>query len=144
LVIIIRHGLSSSGLFCIVNIYYERSGRRSLFINKGLLLVLPLFTLIMFMLCAANVSAPPTINLLSEILLIIRVLSYDSVIMFIFPLGSFLGAVFTFYFFSYSQHGKPAGGNTNVAGSRFLDLHSLVLHIVPLNFIILKPEVVFI
>jgi NADH-ubiquinone oxidoreductase chain 4 len=78
LIIIISHGLSSSGLFCIVNIYYERSRRRSLFINKGILGVLPIFSLILFMLCAANVSAPPTVNLLSEIGLIIRVLTYDT------------------------------------------------------------------
>jgi len=67
LMIIISHGISSSGLFCIVNMYYERLGRRSFFLNKGLILVLPIFSMIIFMLCAANISAPPTINLLSEI-----------------------------------------------------------------------------
>jgi len=35
-VIIISHGLCSSGIFYIVNLYYERSGRRLLFLNKGI------------------------------------------------------------------------------------------------------------
>lgn len=143
LIIIISHGLSSSGLFCIVNIFYERSRRRSLFVNKGLLRVLPIFTLILFFLCAANVSAPPTINLLSEISLMVRVLSYDLFILLVFPVGSFLGAVFTFYLFSLSQHGKLGARNLNFYRVKMRDLHSLVLHIIPLNFLVLKPEIFF-
>ncbi|NJI29759.1 hypothetical protein HBI98_21550 [Aeromonas veronii] len=37
----IAHGLCSSGLFCLANISYERIGRRSLLINKGLLNFMP-------------------------------------------------------------------------------------------------------
>lgn len=40
-VLIIGHGLCSSGLFCLSNIVYERTGRRSLFINKGLINFMP-------------------------------------------------------------------------------------------------------
>jgi len=39
--LIIAHGLCSSGLFCLANISYERIGRRSLFINKGILNFMP-------------------------------------------------------------------------------------------------------
>jgi len=67
LVIIVAHGVCSSGLFCAVNIYYERSGRRGFYMNKGLISFMPIFTLLLFMLCGANIAAPPTINLLSEI-----------------------------------------------------------------------------
>jgi len=42
---IVSHGLASSGLFCIVNIYYERISSRRIFLNKGLLIVLPRFGL---------------------------------------------------------------------------------------------------
>merc|ERR1712177_57858 len=40
-VVIIGHGLCSSGLFCIANISYERVGRRRLIISKGLVNVIP-------------------------------------------------------------------------------------------------------
>jgi len=40
-VMIVAHGLCSSGLFRIVNIIYERRGRRILTVRKGLLLVAP-------------------------------------------------------------------------------------------------------
>lgn len=41
IVVIVGHGLCSSGLFCIANIVYERLGRRRLLINKGLLRFMP-------------------------------------------------------------------------------------------------------
>ena len=77
LIIIVSHGVSSSGLFCMVNIYYERSGRRRFFLNRGLILLFPIFTLFFFLICASNIAAPPTINLLSEIFLIVRILKFD-------------------------------------------------------------------
>lgn len=69
--IMIAHGLCSSGLFFIVNSIYERSLSRSLFISKGLLNILPRFRLGMFLLLRANIAAPPTINLVGELSLII-------------------------------------------------------------------------
>lgn len=36
-ILIISHGLCSSGIFYIVNLYYERSLRRLIFFNKGIL-----------------------------------------------------------------------------------------------------------
>jgi len=47
-IILIAHGLRSSGLFCIVNIYYERSLRRRIYLNKGLIILFPLFTFLVF------------------------------------------------------------------------------------------------
>jgi len=140
LIIIVSHGLSSSGLFCVVNIYYERLGRRSFFINKGLILIFPIFSMMVFLLCVANISGPPTINLLSEIFLMARIISFDKFIILLFPLGSFMGAVFTLFMFSYSQHGKVFFSSLGYNGRNFRELHSLTLHILPVNFIVLRRE----
>lgn len=140
LVIIISHGLASSGLFCIVNIYYERRGSRRIYLNRGLILILPVISLLIFMLRAANMAAPPTLNLLSEIFLMSRMLKFDKLILLFFPLGSYLGAVFTLFLFSFSQHGKSYIGNYSFIFPTFRELHILVLHIIPVNFLILKPE----
>lgn len=40
-VVMVGHGLCSSGLFCLANVAYERLGRRSLYIRKGLLNLMP-------------------------------------------------------------------------------------------------------
>lgn len=106
LIIIISHGICSSGLFCAVNIYYERSGSRGFLFNRGLISFLPRFTLLFFLLCVANIAAPPTVNLISEILLMGSMVKFDYFILLVFPLGSYLGALFTLYLFSFSQHGR--------------------------------------
>jgi len=139
-VIILGHGLSSSGLFRIVNIYYERIGRRRFFINRGLLLVFPIFSLTMFLLTAANIAAPPTINLLSEIFLIGSIIGFDLFMLVLFPLGSFLGAVFSLFMFSYSQHGKLYNMVYGVNFVVFRELHVIILHITPVNFLILRTS----
>ncbi len=144
LIIIVRHGLSSSGLFCIVNIFYERLRRRRMFLNKGLLVMFPSLRFLVFMLCAANISAPPTINLIGEIFLIIRIIGFRRIIIVFFPLGSFLGAAFTLFIYSYSQHGKNYLIGINYLGITLNELHSLILHVVPLNLIIIKSEYFFI
>ena len=40
-IMVIGHGLCSSGLFYIVNIYYKKSHRRIIFFNKGIIIYLP-------------------------------------------------------------------------------------------------------
>jgi len=143
LLIIIGHGLSSSGLFCIVNIYYERTSSRSFYINKGLMLGFPIFSIIIFLLCAANIAAPPTVNLLSEIFLMIRIMGYDYLIFLVFPLGSFLGAVFTLFIFSFSQHGAAYYLLYGFNFSSFREIHTLLIHIIPVNFIVLNFSLFF-
>lgn len=136
-VIMLGHGLSSSGLFRIVNIYYERLGSRRFFINRGLMLLLPTFAFLIFILTASNIAAPPTINLLSEIFLMGRIIGFDLFMLLLFPLGSFIGVVFSLFIFSYSQHGKlyNMGYGVSLVSSR--EIHILLLHIIPVNFLIL-------
>ena len=43
--LIIAHGLCSSGLFFLVNLFYERLGSRSLLINKGIMIFFPRISL---------------------------------------------------------------------------------------------------
>jgi len=93
-----------------------------------------------FMLCIANISAPPSINLFSEVLLMARAMSFDFYMVVMFPLGSFLGAVFTFYIFSYTQHGKNFFLLSSSLNCNLKELNTLLLHIIPLNLIILVPE----
>ena len=76
-VIIVGHGLCSSGLFCLANVVYERMGRRRLYICKGLLNFMPRMALWWFLLRIGNMAAPPTLNLLGEIQLIVSVVGWS-------------------------------------------------------------------
>lgn len=45
IIIIISHGVCSSGLFYMVNFYYERTSRRLLILNKGIINYIPTITI---------------------------------------------------------------------------------------------------
>jgi len=137
IIIIVSHGLSSSGLFCMVNSYYERFSRRSLYLIKGMSIIIPSLSLIVFILVIRNIAAPPTLNLLSEIFLIYRVLDYSKLIIITFPLGSFMGAVFSIYLFSFIQHGKFTKIDISYLDVNGRETHCLILHILPVNVLFL-------
>lgn len=138
--LIIAHGLCSSGLFCLANISYERFGSRRLLINKGLLNFMPRLRLWWFLLCSANMAAPPTLNLLGEIRLLNRIVIWSWVRIFRLALLSFFSAAYTLYLFSYSQHGKIILRNYSFSNGVLREYLILFLHWVPLNLLILKRE----
>jgi len=143
LVIMVGHGVSSSGLFFIANAYYERRSSRSLFLNKGLIRILPIGSLIFFILTRGNISVPPTINFWSEIYLIGSLLGFDTIIILIFPVGSFLGVVFRILMYSYIQHGRILFLTNRAVTFIGREILLIVLHILPLYMFFLNISVVF-
>nr|QHD47882.1 NADH dehydrogenase subunit 4 [Sinacroneuria dabieshana] len=138
--LMIAHGLCSSGLFCLVNISYERLGSRSLLINKGLMNFMPSMTLWWFLLASCNMAAPPSLNLLSEISLLNSIVGWTWVSMVMLSLLSFFSAAYTLYVYSYSQHGKIYSGLYSCAMGYVREYLLLFLHWIPLNLLIVKSE----
>nr|QUE27786.1 NADH dehydrogenase subunit 4 [Syritta pipiens] len=138
--LMIAHGLCSSGLFCLANITYERLGSRSLLINKGLLNFMPSMTMWWFMLCSANMAAPPTLNLLGEISLLNSIVSWSWLTMLSLIFLSFFSAAYTLYLYSYSQHGKLYSGVYSFSMGLNREYLLLFLHWFPLNLLVLKSE----
>lgn len=139
--LIIAHGLCSSGLFCLANICYERLGSRSLLINKGLLNFIPSIALWWFLLSAGNIAAPPTLNLLGEISLINRIVSWSWLSILSLCLISFFGAVYTLYLYAYSQHGKLNPSVYRFSSGEVREYLLLFLHWLPLNLLIIKRDI---
>lgn len=110
LVIIVAHGLCSSGLFCLANIRYERLNRRSVYLNKGIINLIPSLSLVWFLFCSRNIAAPPSLNLLGEIILINRILMFRELTIIFLMMISFFRAVYSLYLFSFTQHGKVNAG----------------------------------
>lgn len=140
LVIILAHGLCSSGLFCLANITYERVSSRRLFLNKGLISLIPSIRLWWFLLRSSNMAAPPSLNLLGEIILINRLISWNSLCIIILALISFFRAVYSLYLYSYIQHGKFYSGLYSISIGVTREYLLLFLHWIPLNLLILKGE----
>nr|YP_010729353.1 NADH dehydrogenase subunit 4 [Sternolophus rufipes]WED07058.1 NADH dehydrogenase subunit 4 [Sternolophus rufipes] len=140
LVIMLAHGLCSSGLFCLANITYERVGSRSLFMNKGMINLLPSMSLWWFLFCSSNMAAPPSLNLLGEIMLINSLVSWSFLSMISLSLISFFSAAYSLYLYSYTQHGKFYSGLYSFSSGYMNEYLLLFLHWVPLNLLILKGE----
>nr|YP_010362171.1 NADH dehydrogenase subunit 4 [Trifida elongata]UNS15664.1 NADH dehydrogenase subunit 4 [Trifida elongata] len=102
----ISHGLCSSGLFCLANISYCRFLSRSFFFNKGLLNYMPSMCMLWFLFCSFNMSCPPSLNFMSEIFIVSSMACYWFNSFYYFFFISFLSACFSFYLFSFSQHGN--------------------------------------
>lgn len=139
-VIIIAHGLCSSGLFCLANISYERLMSRNLYLNKGLMNLIPRMTLWWFLLSSSNIAAPPSLNLLGEIILINRLVRWRVWSIICLSFISFLRAGYSLYLYSYSQHGKIYSGLYSFSSGYLREYLLLFLHWFPLNILVLKRE----
>nr|YP_009691882.1 NADH dehydrogenase subunit 4 [Nortia carinicollis]QEG58675.1 NADH dehydrogenase subunit 4 [Nortia carinicollis] len=133
----LSHGLCSSGLFCLANISYERLNSRSLYLNKGLLSIIPSFSLWWFLLCSSNMAAPPSLNLLSEIILLNSLIGYNSLLFIFLSLISFFSAVYSLFLYSFSQHGSFFSGSVLIYQGTIREFLLLFLHWAPLNVLIL-------
>nr|YP_009231711.1 NADH dehydrogenase subunit 4 [Moloha majora]ALZ50229.1 NADH dehydrogenase subunit 4 [Moloha majora] len=136
--VMVGHGLCSSGLFCLANMVYERVGSRSLLVSKGLLNFMPSMGLWWFLLSVSNMAAPPSLNLLGEISLIVSIISWSKLTMVLIMFISFFSAAYTLYLYSLSQHGKFLNSLYSVCSGKVNEYLSLFLHWFPLNIIVLK------
>nr|QDI93876.1 NADH dehydrogenase subunit 4 [Ausejanus albisignatus] len=141
LVLMLAHGLCSSGMFCLANIVYERSSSRMLFMNKGMIIYMPSLCLFWFMFCVNNIGSPPSLNLLGELFLINGVLSWSDLSMYLLMFSSFISCVYSIYLYSYINHGVLYSGYSCSSMVFYLEYFYLLLHLVPLNFLFLKFDV---
>nr|WOR80884.1 NADH dehydrogenase subunit 4 [Anaspides clarkei] len=139
--VMVGHGLCSSGLFCIANMVYERLGSRSMLVNKGLLSFMPSMSLWWFLLSVGNMAAPPSLNLLGEVSLIMSVVSWSKVSLVMVMLLSFFSAAYSLYMFSLSQHGHYYNCLYSCCSGKVREYLVLMLHWLPLNMIILNSSV---
>nr|QZZ18308.1 NADH dehydrogenase subunit 4 [Eurhadina jarrayi] len=133
----ISHGLCSSGLFCLANFSYERFLSRSFFINKGLINLMPSMSMFWFIFCCCNMSCPPSMNFFSEIFIINSMMLYWSNSFIYFLFISFFSACFSYFLYSYIQHGSPHYFySANIGSVREFLL--MLVHMVPLIILILS------
>lgn len=136
-IIIIAHGISSSGLFFLIALVYNRTNSRSLKINKGLINIIPSMSLVWFGLLSSNIAAPPFINLLAEINIICCILHWSSYIFILLIFLIFFSACYNLFFFSTRQHGKFLFSKQSFFSGYKIEYLVRFLHIFPLLIFIL-------
>lgn len=143
-ILIIGHGLCSSGIFCLANINYERLHRRRLYINRGIMNFIPSISLWWGLIMSSNIAAPPSLNLIGEIRLINSLIRWSWISIFILILISFFRAGYRLYLYSYIQHGIYYSGIYRFYTGLSREYLLLILHWLPLNIIMIKIDYVII
>lgn len=136
----IAHGLCSSALFFLSGVIYERRRSRSLIINKGLIEIIPRIAFWWFIFCIGNIAAPVVLNLVGEVGLLGRILSFNFYTIFFLMAFSFIGACYSLYLFSGTQHGKYFNGLKSLNDGLVREYKILLLHFYPLFFLILEVD----
>nr|YP_009164281.1 NADH dehydrogenase subunit 4 [Amynthas corticis]AIR76378.1 NADH dehydrogenase subunit 4 [Amynthas corticis] len=142
LTMMIAHGLSSSALFVMANMNYEITATRSLYMTKGLMALMPILTMWWFMFTASNMAAPPTINLLSEIMLITSIMSSTTWGIITLGLVSFFTAVYSLYMFTSMSHGTTTVTTNSLMNVKSKDFSLMLMHLMPMVALIVKPETI--
>ena len=128
LIIILAHGVCSSGIFAAANIIYERRHSRRFFFNSGLLNRRAIFRIVWFVLIVANFGGPFTYNLLGEILLILNLSSLAinslSVVLFL----SFFSAAYRLILYRSTNQGQTGNNNSVLIKVRFSEMIILISH----------------
>jgi NADH-ubiquinone oxidoreductase chain 4 len=95
------HGFVSSGLFiCAGGILYDRSGTRSIHFYKGIAQVMPLFSILFFILCLGNCGAPLTLNFVGEFMSLYGVFEKLPLLGVLASFSIILSAAYTIYMFN--------------------------------------------
>lgn len=131
-IILLGHGICSSGLFSFINVVYERTGSRSLRVSKSIMSYRLGLRIIMFILCVGNIAAPPTINLFSEVFLMVSLVNWTSYTSIFILLGSFFVACYSIFLFSFSQQGKRYTLINDFKAVNLVEYLVLFNHITPL------------
>uniref|UniRef100_UPI0030E28765 NADH dehydrogenase subunit 4 n=1 Tax=Chauliops quaternaria TaxID=2936723 RepID=UPI0030E28765 len=141
MILMLGHGLCSSGLFALANLMYERTHSRMIFINKGFMLFMPSMSMFCFILSVNNMASPPSLNLLGEILLINSMMSWSNVTFLFLMLSSFLGCCYSIYIYSITQHGSMYIGLKYMNYGDVREYILMFFHIFPLNCLFMKSDI---
>jgi NADH-ubiquinone oxidoreductase chain 4 len=97
----LAHGFVSSGLFiCAGGILYDRSHTRLITYYRGIAQVMPIFSLLFFILCLGNCGVPLTLNFLGEFLCLYGVFVRLPIAGILASLSIIFSAAYTIFMFN--------------------------------------------
>nr|AGN71298.1 NADH dehydrogenase subunit 4 [Leptobrachella pelodytoides] len=143
IILMIAHGLSSSALFCLANLNYERTHSRTLMFARGLQLLLPLMTAWWLTTSLMNMALPPTPNLMGEMIIMISLFNWSPWTIIMTGLGVLLTACYTLYMFLSTQHSATPNFIISISPSHSREHLLMSLHIIPLLLLITKPKLIW-
>nr|YP_010727738.1 NADH dehydrogenase subunit 4 [Myrrophis chinensis]WDZ67375.1 NADH dehydrogenase subunit 4 [Myrrophis chinensis] len=140
--LMIAHGFTSSALFCLANISYERTKTRIMVLTRGFHNILPMTTSWWMFTNLMNIATPPTLNFTGELLIASSLFNWCPTSIIMFGLLMLITASYSLHIFLSTQMGTLVL-NTPVQPAHSREHLLMTLHIIPLILVSLKPELVF-
>lgn len=129
ILLILAHGIRSSAIFLISYYLYQNNYSRRLLITKGLLVRSRMIALCWFLILIINIAAPPTINLLAEILVITSRIYQNKFNFFLFILIIVVGTAYSLIIFRSSIQGNKTQ-NLNIKVINLREIIVIFNHLV--------------
>jgi NADH-ubiquinone oxidoreductase chain 4 len=102
----LAHGFVSSGLFiCAGGVLYDRSGTRLIHFYKGIAQIMPLFSILFFILSLGNCGVPLTLNFIGEFMSLYGVFERLPLLGLFASSSIILSAAYTIYMFNRISFG---------------------------------------
>lgn len=144
ILMMIAHGLVSSGLFMTSSIIYTRHHSRTIRYVKGLTITMPIFSIVSFTLILANIGFPLTLNFIAELFSILTAFTYSYITGILTCVGALISTVYALYYFNrvyfgnLSPHIKYSRDFLELEFQSFLPIIilTLALGIIPNNLLI--------
>ena len=93
----LAHGITSSALFFLAGILYDRFKSRIIFYYSGLLFIMPLYSFFLFYFLFCNLGFPGSINFIGEILILIGLINYSFFFFIIILISFFLSVIYSIW-----------------------------------------------
>nr|YP_313690.1 NADH dehydrogenase subunit 4 [Boa constrictor]BAE19997.1 NADH dehydrogenase subunit 4 [Boa constrictor] len=139
--LMIAHGFTSSMLFCLANITYERTHTRILMLTRGFHNILPMMTTWWLLANLMNIAIPPSMNFTGELLIVSSLFNWCPTTIIMLGVSMLITATYSLHMFLSTQTGKTSSNlNTNPTHTREHLL--MTMHITPLVLISMKPELI--
>nr|QHN51668.1 NADH dehydrogenase subunit 4 [Ammodytes tobianus] len=143
LILMIAHGLTSSALFCLANMNYERTHSRTMVLARGLQVALPLMATWWFISSLANLALPPLPNLMGELIIITSLFNWSWWTLVFTGAGTLITASYSLYMFLMTQRGPLPAHIIALDPTHSREHLVAMLHLLPLLLLILKPELIW-
>lgn len=106
MIMMLAHGLVSSGLFMTSAVIYVRHHSRAIRYFRGITIIMPVFSSLALILILANIGFPLTFNFIAEFLAILAALNYSYLVGVLSCVGALLSVVYAFYFYNRIYFGQ--------------------------------------
>nr|YP_008475518.1 NADH dehydrogenase subunit 4 [Saurogobio dumerili]AGT54474.1 NADH dehydrogenase subunit 4 [Saurogobio dumerili] len=143
IILMIAHGLVSSMLFCLANTAYERTHSRTMILARGLQMIFPLTATWWFIANLANLALPPLPNLMGELLIVTALYNWSPWTLALTGAGILITAGYSLYMFLMSQRGPTPNHIKKLAPFHTREHLLMLLHLTPVVFLALKPELMW-